>query len=734
MAMKGLVDNRPVLIGLGMGMGAAASLNLIGAQSYLLAETKPIYLMVVLAFSNIIFALFLRLFSVERIKFSYFCILFFLSLIMVLSVLTLPLWGEVTKALLWFGIAYFMKVVFIWMLYELASRYLNPAVVQAIFPYLGMATEVGTVIVVLGLLFLFGPLSPNFTIFATMGILSLVMMVTFISFYVLPNPVLMKPQKQQEKEKEENQTEYRHMFQFFLVTMFLLGLGDFFIEYLGNTVWQHHLVSYERINRLVTFITLVSSGGLLALDPIIARNVRECRPSPIFLYAIYSFAILAAVCFCYYRQDLGSFVLLYTVFVIANKGVASLAKEILLSAFNQAERTSLQSYSIFAYFVIPNIIVVVMFGINWGMDFDKQVWLLLGEIVACMVLLFGVLYFFYKAIVDLLSKNINSKDREKSVLAAHLLSYLNPIDFVPKMNEVLNHRPKHLLRKIIILGLGYKGGENGVKRVLKEFKTKREEIQLAALDSLQHAKSFTAIEFIIDLLTGAGKFSSIKVRFNAARILAAIYGKNAIPILLSGLKDEDPRIQANAIEVLGTFKDSVILTRVLPFIYSTTPRVKANALVAIAGYRKYHEVYRQEMINMLQSRNANMAASALYAIGKTKDKYFAPFIHNICNSKRIKDPMIRRCVEWALAQLKDLDGYRLYEESFASPYKKDRFADHLHFFSQLDKVVRFTILEYMFSQKGYKKSLLTNTLKHLRYSKFDFQSEIDFVEEITGAS
>ena len=42
---------------------------------------------------------------------------------------------------------------------------------------------------------------------------------------------------------------------------------------------------------------------------------------------------------------------------------------------------------------------------------------------------------------------------------------------------------------------------------------------------------------------------------NAAKMIAALYGRRAIPFLLNGLTDEDERIVANTLEVLSVFKD-----------------------------------------------------------------------------------------------------------------------------------------------------------------------------------
>jgi len=116
------------------------------------------------------------------------------------------------------------------------------------------------------------------------------------------------------------------------------------------------------------------------------------------------------------------------------------------------------------------------------------------------------------------------------------------------MQSLLEHEPGRFLRKTVIVGLGYSRSDSALNTVIREFRSEREEIQLAVLEALQAFRDYRAIQFLVRV-TGAQEASrSLQVRMNAGRVIAGLYGKKAIPFLLNGLEDSEPRIVANVVK------------------------------------------------------------------------------------------------------------------------------------------------------------------------------------------
>ena len=134
------------------------------------------------------------------------------------------------------------------------------------------------------------------------------------------------------------------------------------------------------------------------------------------------------------------------------------------------------------------------------------------------------------------------------------------------MNKLLSLSPKKLLRKTIIVSLGYERQNASLETVMNEFQSDKEEIQLAVLDALKVAHQYKATQFMVKIIMAQERSKSLRVRMNATRIVAGIYGRRAIPFLLNGLEDPDPRIVANTLETLSIYKDKALLPYFMKFL------------------------------------------------------------------------------------------------------------------------------------------------------------------------
>ena len=65
------------------------------------------------------------------------------------------------------------------------------------------------------------------------------------------------------------------------------------------------------------------------------------------------------------------------------------------------------------------------------------------------------------------------------------------------MGQLLSGDPKHVLRKTIILGLGHiRQDDKTTETILHQFKSDKEEIQIAVLDALKLSNRYETIQFL----------------------------------------------------------------------------------------------------------------------------------------------------------------------------------------------------------------------------------------------
>jgi len=88
--------------------------------------------------------------------------------------------------------------------------------------------------------------------------------------------------------------------------------------------------------------------------------------------------------------------------------------------------------------------------------------------------------------------------------------------------------------------------------------------------------------------------------------------------------DEDPRVQANAMEALWTFDPGEATPLLLIGVRSKTPRVAANAAVGL--YRIGNLSSLGLLFGMAQGTDPNRRISAAWAMGETGDPRFLPFL------------------------------------------------------------------------------------------------------------
>jgi HEAT repeat protein len=320
-----------------------------------------------------------------------------------------------------------------------------------------------------------------------------------------------------------------------------------------------------------------------------------------------------------------------------------------------------------------------------------------------------------------------------SILSAIGLSYIRPRGYPKLMQELLNENPKKLLRKTIILGLGYSQEEGALETIIKEFKSDKEEIQLAVMEAVRNSKTHKGTNFILNVCLSGRDTHSLSVRLNAALLVSSLFGDNAIALLMIGLEDKDPRIIANSLEALALLRNKNLAEVFKSFINHSTVRVRANALMGLGMLPEHRKIYREEVLRELM--NPSSMPSYLYVIGRVQDVSFKDKLLEIVNDTTEKlspeELQIQRLLAWSLTQLGAVEGRLLWWSLLKKEYSNNQNTDSLfHFFGQLSQSLRYSCVEEWIKSESSTKSAALNISEILKKSRFDFHDEAEYAFEL----
>jgi hypothetical protein len=346
--------------------------------------------------------------------------------------------------------------------------------------------------------------------------------------------------------------------------------------------------------------------------------------------------------------------------------------------------------------------------------------------------MFGVAYVFSPKFSKFFTESLKG-GKVSSILSAWGLSYLRPKGYSLLMKELLKQNPKKLLRKTIILGLAYSEDEIALETIIEEFKSDKEEIQMAVMEAVKNSKSYRGTNFILNVCLSGRDTHSLSVRLNAALLVSQLFGEKAIALLMVGLEDEDPRIVANSLEALALLRKENLAEIFKKFIQHPTVRVRANALMGLGLLPKYRKFFQEEVSRELM--NHQSMPSCFYVIGRIQDKSFEKKLLSLIvktdsklNSEQLQ---IQRLLAWALTQMGAAEGRLLWWTLLKKDYAHNENTDSLfHFFGQLDKGLRYSCVEEWIKSESGTKLAGMNISEILKKSRFDFHDEAEYAFEL----
>jgi HEAT repeat protein len=530
-----------------------------------------------------------------------------------------------------------------------------------------------------------------------------------------------------DRDEPSSFDKFQGFYIFFGLLVVCLGAAKVSESYLVSVVLKEELSSYAAIRGVMADYYLVASFFVILITIGIGRQVQRTHTSPIRLIIVYIGSVLTVALVATWTDVFYAFLALAIVRRVTENSLLNPAVQMVITSFAGKLRTKLRSaHSIFYYSAVGVPLALLYSYTSSALESER---VLLGSIIITLLAIALVLLMgFEKRLVEALYQFVYQGNKTSAVGAVQALSFLKPPKYSEHMGELLSGEPKQILRKTIIMGLGHvRHDDSTTETILNQFKSDKEEIQIAVLDALKLSNRYEAIQFLAKIMMAKEMSHSLKVRMNAAQMIASLYGRKAIPFLLNGLEDEDERVVANTLEVLSVFKDKNLARYFREFVESPVPRVRANALMGLAHYRQERELYEGITREILDGYDTQMLVSVLYVVGSLRDKTFMKHLDNLMKSPLVQDPMVRRGLAWVFTRLEDERGFELFAQLFGAPWdgKEEPF---MHFVSQLSSHLRFDLIKYIAVRYYDDTDIIVAVNEKLEVSHFDFNEEIQYLE------
>ncbi len=721
------------LIGISFLTGFLVSLQFIKAQAVFLAHYSAKELVFAVMYPVALW--FFISFAIRKMdfrnRFVKTFIPFFLLLAVLLCVVILQIESNINYVFVWIFMAGLFSELMRWGLYEMLERYVSPSKLGSVFSYQAIAQESGVVAAVsFYALFPRIPLEGVSLTTAAASFLILLVLLTFLDRRRLEFHFIAR----KSKDFKFFDKAYQPIFMSFLLMGLFVGVFRMSQDNLVNDFFKSHTVNQIELQRIISIAMLVGSFLQMTAAFINGRLIEKNRVSPIRVIGAVWLVHFAVGVSAMVTQTLWGHIL----FLSMSKGLAGFyypSLNRLSGSFKYLSGMTFKSNHIFGTIILAGVVFAFI---------PTAPGVLPAVIASTFLLILAQLFVLKKTMIPTLEQNIKSEYADESVRAAIGLSYLQPADYVKKMSEVLHENPPQLLKKQIILGLGYSQDPKSYDVLLDEFRSDKEEIQITVLEALKVAKSYKATKFALDLVLSNRKSLTPRVRLNAAQMIAALYGEKSIPILMLGLQLEDPRQLANVLEALSQFRHPELIEIFKGFADSKTPRIRANALMGLSQFPTEAEFYKSEILRTLEApgiEELNQKISIFYLIGKNKNAEFKETLkrllgdqlQTISDYSRL-DPLkisYLQTLSWALLRLGEKEGRDAFFDLLKAAHTQPKAMSLLHFILQLDQSERLDTLDQWINESENPPETREMLITYFEKSGFNLQEEIEYLKSLS---
>lgn len=724
-----VLTNSFAILLFGILSGIATSLNFIGSQSYLLSVLRPLDALYVTTVSGVAFVVFLRYFGRYQGRFATFSLVSTAVLTVCMALLLIPAIPPVVRAAAWFFMAMNAIAFFRWVVSEFTCLYLDPARTKGYFAYIVTTDEIGILLAALLIKVCGQHFGFSFTILLSVAFYAAAFALIAVHFASPLNLEIRYSGKGDEDPSRKDDEKLLNRF-VFLLLMLCITLGAYRVceEYIVRVALKESLGSFEAISNMTANYMMISSFAIIIISTLLGRVIRSRHLSPVFMTNVHIVASLAAAVACFLVGSLAFFVGFEIVKRTFERCFHIPSRQMIISCYVRRFRNRLRTVQNLYYYTVIPIPFAILFTFPAINANPHQKQIVLGIIIASLVLSLFLSREFRKSFQETLCQLAGSLNKTSAVLAIQALSYLRPRRYERFLIDLLKSSPKKILRKNVILSLAYAHDSRVDDVIIREFNSEKEEIQLAVLDALKVSRSYKAVQFMINIVKVLERPKSLRVRMNATSIVAGMYGRLAIPFLLDGLKDPDARVKANTLETLSLYQDRKLAPYFREFANHPVPRVKANAFLGLSYFRRHRREYRDAMAASLREPDPKMVASALYVVGKRRDRFFVRQLLELFGSSW-RDEVVKENLAWALLRVgRAAEGYELFDELFREKMPEGGEPMILHHFSQMDLEMRFDILKHMAMRHWADAELVELVCGRLKRSKFDFHQELEYFQ------
>lgn len=722
-----------ILLFLGLLTGITVNMNFISSLAYFLTQNDPIYLLYLTVGSISIIMLLMGWQARRESKFAQLAIAIIALVCLVQSLLILPIFTPIIKSFVWAASAIFSRSALKWILTELALRHLNPSEAKITIFNNATTYEVGTLGVMVTITYLLGNALGHEQILWIVLCLMLAYG-AIIALFFMPwhcSEIRFERTPPKTDAADPIAAAARRFTPFAGLLFVFLGLCEMVPDYAYKYFFKQELSDFSTLQFTLSNIYIYASLILIVSSMFVTKLIRAYHISPITLimFTLLTNSVLAN--YCLHQPSVQRFTVFAVVFMVLLKLCTQTASQLMLSFFSSAVRQKFNSLQTICYWIIPNLLVA--FAVSYRDMVTPEyfiVILLTGFKVVCLLCL-ASLMLFHRKLVAFFYEVIKTERKTPTLLAVEALSYLKPYQVDKRLLELLAQNPKKLLKINIIMSLGYSGSRNpeAFDRIVQEFQTSKEEVQVAIIHAISHFRGYERVKFLINVLIGRQSKVTQYVRINASRFLVHMYGKKTIPILLVGLDDPDPRTRADVLEALGWIKKRELIPLFQKFIDHPNPRVRANAIIALVRFKKLAPVYYKHLDAMLQDENMNIVASGLYVIGYHRLRSHTEAVLALSSEPAATHPLISRGIAWSLTRLGHPEGIRHFINLFVAIDGTNESLAFLHLFSQLDHRTKFAIFEALLRHHQLRPDSfdMGKLFSFLKSSEFDFHEEMNFM-------
>lgn len=719
-----------ILIAINYFIGFLCGLSFIRSQSEFLHYSQPKYL-VILLIVPVIFWFFLLQFIQNKSWKNHFAKILAPWIIIIGSALcfVIPL-GQ--KNLYFVGLWIFTTGIvvesFRWGLFEITERYLGPSKMGASISYQGIFYEFGIISASLLLKH-----SPDTSLAEISYLGGIFIFIIFLLMLYFLSPKRFEHYFIQRKETKlfHIEPEYSKLIFLFCIIGVTHGLFRMSQDAYSQAIFKMNSHSPLDIQKSISSVFLLGSLFQLTLFYFNAKVLEAKRISPIYIVMASFFVQILAFLNLLKNQTLENAILFLGVSK-PHTGIYFISLNRLAAFFKFSAGLSMKSLNRLGAIVLGTALFAIIPATPVVQEYTMP--------LLCALSIF-ILWKMRGELIPLLQKNILSPHPDECVRAAVGLTYAKPLKYVDTLSQVLEKNPSQFLRKQIILGLGHEKSKTSFEILEKEFLSDQEEIQITVLEALNFARSNKATRFILDLVLSHKKSLTLRVRLNAAKILASLYGTKSIPILMMGLRTEDPRLLANVLEALSQFRDPELIEIYKTHSRSEVPRIRANALIGLYQFKKEASWVKQEIHRILLSQDINdlgLKISIFYTIGKNKIKEFTPILENLLNehlknfeSLKFMDALSLSYVQtlsWALLRLQISRGADVMLQLLLEHIRSPEVKSPLHFILQFDLKERVEIFENWIFNSQNKILVRDTLLKYFQSTGYDLHEEVEYLK------